>query len=131
MNLLLASFMYYIDIFIIIIIKNLFNHILLHAIFFFNNSVEILLKNAWNFVNFQLLLSWSKLCFLLVSMKCVLNTIFSFNELINCIVYFLFLAWKIFLENEKPQTEGKQVFLFCFTFWKRKMKTINDFPKHT
>lgn len=42
---LLASFLYYMDIFIIIFIKNLFNHVLLHAtcIFFFgNNSDEII-----------------------------------------------------------------------------------------
>lgn len=33
---------------------------------------------------------------------------FSFNELINCFVYFFISAWKIFLENEKPQNEGKK-----------------------
>lgn len=54
---------------------------------------------------------------------------FSFNELINCFVYFFISAWKIFLENEKPQNEGKKIFWFCFTFWKRKVKTRNDFQK--
>lgn len=56
-------------------------------------------------------------------------TMFSFNDLINCIVYFFISAWKIFLENEKPQNEGKKNILILLHFLKEESEDHKWFSK--